>query len=363
MSEETSKQVTTTSRPWPQYGRGDSGSSYEHPRYNHTYNRYDHHGQGSWNTEVQPTITTESSGLPWRPTWIPMIQKLDYNRQNQHNSMESPNYHDSQIGTPPVHYYDHDHHYDHLTGSGQSTTREDCNTTNQMAQRQEPCNQSKHYHYHHHHHYHHNFNNSQYEGANRRISGPNGYQQGSSTSRNTEETWNRKPLSHDYNHQINIDEFDKQQSSNTFGQINNRSRVNLTTVEDTLIRRNTPHGPIRNKFNSTVQTKSKIDPELLDREPNESTTLKRNIYVENTYKLPDDMKSRNRTNRTFDTRTGIYFPKPNQDNVTWNRSTSPENRPHVFVPNTWNNQLNQSRIPNQRPTRPWNQGDFVLCFK
>lgn len=130
MSEEISKQVTTTSRPWPQHSRGNPGSSYEYPRYNHTYNGYNHHGQGYWNTKVQPTITTESSGLPWRPTRIPMIQKPDYN---------------------------------HII----------------------------------------------------RIPEPNGYQQSTSTSRNTEETSDLIHSSHYYNPQINIDESEKQQSSNT----------------------------------------------------------------------------------------------------------------------------------------------------
>ncbi|XP_047361055.1 uncharacterized protein LOC124953555 isoform X3 [Vespa velutina] len=353
--EETLKQVTTTSRPWPQHSRGDPGSWREHPRYNHTYNRYDHHGQGSWNTEVQPMTTTESSELPWRP----IIQKPSYIQQNQHNSMGSTNNRNNQIETPQDHYHYQGHHYDNFSGPGQSMTRKDCNTTNQMAHSQDPCDQHYHYHQHHHHHYHYNnSNNSQYEGANRRISGLNGYQQGSSTSHTTEETWNRNSLNHKHNLQINNDEFDNQQTLNTFREINNHSRTELTTIEDKLIRRYTPNGPIRNKFNSTVQTQNRIDPELLNRESNESTTLKRNIYVENVYKLPDDMKSRNRTNRTFDIRSGIYFPKPNQDNITWNRSISAENRPRVFVPDTWinqSNQSNQSQIPNQPPTRPWNQ--------
>nr|XP_050866618.1 uncharacterized protein LOC127071398 isoform X3 [Vespula vulgaris] len=343
--EETLKQVTTTNRPWPQHGRGDPGSWNKHPRYNHTYNRYDHHGQGSWNTEVQPVTTTELPRVTWRPTWRPMIQKPDYNRQNQHNFTGSTNDRDIQIDNPPNHYHDH------FSGPGQSTTKEDCNTTNQMAHHQDPCDQRIHYHYHHHYHHHNNVNNSQYEGANRRISGPNEHQQGSSTLHSTEGTWYRNPLSHGYN----PDEFDKQQTKNTFSQINNQSGVELTTVEDTLIRRYTPYGPIRNRFNSTVQTHSRIDPELLNRETNEPTTSKRNIYVENSYELPDEMKSRNRTNRTFDIRSGIYFQKPNQNNITWNRSTSPENRPYVYVPSTSNNQSNQSQIPNQPPTRPWNQ--------
>ncbi|XP_043673841.1 uncharacterized protein LOC122631786 isoform X3 [Vespula pensylvanica] len=344
--EETLKQVTTTNRPWPQHGRGDPGSWNKHPRYNHTYNRYDHHGQGSWNTEVQPVTTTELPRVTWRPTWRPMLQKPDYNRQNQHNFTGSTNIdRDIQIDNPPNHYHDH------FSGPGQSTTKEDCNTTNQMAHHQDPCDQRIHYHYHHHYHHHNNVNNSQYEGANRRISGSNEHQQGSSTLHSTEGTWYRNPLSHGYN----PDEFDKQQTKNTFSQINNQSGVELTTVEDTLIRRYTPYGPIRNRFNSTVQTHSRIDPELLNRETNEPTTSKRNIYVENSYELPDEMKSRNRTNRTFDIRSGIYFQKPNQNNITWNRSTSPENRPYVFVPSTSNNQSNQSQIPNQPPTRPWNQ--------
>ncbi|XP_035729650.1 uncharacterized protein LOC118444946 isoform X1 [Vespa mandarinia] len=343
--EETLKQVTTTSRPWPQHSRGDPGSWREHPRYNHTYNRYDHHGQGSWNTEVQPMTTTESSELPLRP----IIQKPSYIQQNQHNSMGSTNNRNSQIETSQDHFHHQGHHNDNFSGPGQSTTRKDCNTTNQMAQNQDPCDQHYHYHQHYHHYYHiNNSNNSQYEGANRRISGPNGYQQGSSTSHVTEETWNRNPLNHEHNPQINNDEFDNQQTLNTFREINNHSRTELTTIEDKLIRRYTPYGPVRNKFNSTVQTQNRIDPELFNRESNESTTLKRNIYI-----LPDDMKSRNRTNRTFDIRNGIYFPKPNQNNITWNRSISSENRPHVFVPDTWNN---QSQIPNQPPTRPWNQG-------
>ncbi|XP_035729652.1 uncharacterized protein LOC118444946 isoform X3 [Vespa mandarinia] len=342
--EETLKQVTTTSRPWPQHSRGDPGSWREHPRYNHTYNRYDHHGQGSWNTEVQPMTTTESSELPLRP----IIQKPSYIQQNQHNSMGSTNNRNSQIETSQDHFHHQGHHNDNFSGPGQSTTRKDCNTTNQMAQNQDPCDQHYHYHQHYHHYYHiNNSNNSQYEGANRRISGPNGYQQGSSTSHVTEETWNRNPLNHEHNPQINNDEFDNQQTLNTFREINNHSRTELTTIEDKLIRRYTPYGPVRNKFNSTVQTQNRIDPELFNRESNESTTLKRNIYI-----LPDDMKSRNRTNRTFDIRNGIYFPKPNQNNITWNRSISSENRPHVFVPDTWNN---QSQIPNQPPTRPWNQ--------
>ncbi|KAL2724827.1 hypothetical protein V1477_018688 [Vespula maculifrons] len=347
--EESLKQVTTTNRPWPQHGRGDPGSWNKHPRYNHTYNRYDHHGQGSWNTEVQPVTTTELPRVTWRPTWRPMIQKPDYNRQNQHNFTGSTNDRDIQIDNPPNHYHNH------FSGPGQSTTKEDCNTTNQMAHHQDPCDQRIHYHYHHHYHHHNNVNNSQYEGANRRISGPNEHQQGSSTLHSTEGTWYRNPLSHGYN----PDEFDKQQTKNTFSQINNQSGVELTTVEDTLIRRYTPYGPIRNRFNSTVQTHSRIDPELLNRETNEPTTSKRNIYVENSYELPDEMKSRNRTNRTFDIRSGIYFQKPNQNNITWNRSTSPENRPYVFVPSTSNNQSNQSQIPNQPPTRPWNQGRHV----
>ncbi|XP_014601015.1 PREDICTED: uncharacterized protein LOC106785245 isoform X2 [Polistes canadensis] len=335
------KQVTTTSRPWLPYGRGDLESSHEHPRYNHTYNRYNNHGQGSRNNQVQPATTTELPRTVWRPTWRPMIQKPKNNLQNQSNSMGSNNnygnyqnhnhhhdhgyHHDHEYHHDHGHYHDHGHHHNNHSGSGQPMSDVNCNITNHMTHSPNPYDSRDVYH-HYHYHYHHylpKINDTQYPG-NRRISESNGHQQGSSTVHNTEETWNYANYP-----TINIDNFNRQQTNNQSGE---------------SIRRFGSYVPTGNRFNSTVQlhrmNNSRNNPEFVNRQINESISSNKNIYVNNDYDSHDEVESRDRTNRNLSVQFGTDFSRPNQNNITWSRPT-------VFE--------NKSENSNQPSSRPWNQ--------
>ncbi|XP_043505908.1 uncharacterized protein LOC122526519 isoform X4 [Polistes fuscatus] len=329
------KQVTTTSRPWLPYGRGDLESSHEHPRYNHTYNRYNNHGQGSSNNQVQPVTTTELPRTVWRPTWRPMIQKPNNNLQNQSNSMGSSNnygnyqnhghHHDHGYHHDHGHHHDHVHHHNNHSGSEQPMIDVNCNITNHMTHSPNPYDSRDVYH-HYHYHYHHylpKINDTQYPG-NRRISESNGHQQGSSTVHNTEETWN-----HANHPTVNIGNFNKQQTNNQ---------------SEESIRRVGSYVPTGNRFNSTIQlhrmNNGRNNPEFVNRQINESISSNKNIYVDNDYDSHDEVESRDRTNRNLSINFGTDFSRPNQNNITWSRPT-------VFE--------NQSENSNQPPSRPWNQ--------
>ncbi|KAI4492325.1 hypothetical protein M0802_009835 [Mischocyttarus mexicanus] len=251
------KQVTTTSRPWPQHGRGDPGSSYEHPRYNHTYNRHNNYNQGFRNDQVQLVTTTELPRPIWDPIWRPITQTPDNNQENQPNSMDSTNNHENPIEISSGHYKDHGYYHNNHSGSGQPMTGINCNTTNRMTNTQDPCDPRTvhHHHHHYHHHYYPNANNQQ---------------------------------------------------------TNNQSRESISRFG--------PYMPTGNRFNSTNRSyrmnNSRNNPEFVNRRINESTTSERNIYVDNDYNSTDELKFPDRTNRNLNVQTGIYFPRTYQNNIT-----------------------------------------------
>ncbi|KAK2582941.1 hypothetical protein KPH14_009002 [Odynerus spinipes] len=299
--EKTVKQVTTTSRPWPPYTHEDTGPWHDHHRHDHTLP--DHQtswGQGSSNTgRFQPPTTTELPRPIYKPvTWRP---KPDYSRLNPQNQDGSVNY---QTEAPPAHY----HHHDHYPGS-----IENCNNTGQEASHQGPCDQQTYHHHHHHHHYHYGTHS-----GNEGTSVPNEHQPTSPTTRDVEETWN-----HDHAHR-NI-------PPNPWTPANHPP----PNFNDKLNSRQTPQGRGRNEFDST---------HFVNRDQNQSMSSNRNVYVDHDYKLPDESESRNRTDRTYGTRDGPYFSRPNQIDNRWNRY------------NVSDRQWNQSEPFNRPTNRPWNQG-------